>query len=96
MLVLLMLRFQITWESVSEKTKYFKRTLNLATSWMGTLENELSNLCPTWKVKLREKKMLKQTYKVINDYKICYYIRPDATIELTDSISSKYVPNSID
>ena len=82
-----------------EKTKYSKKTLNLASSWMVTSENELSNLGPTWKIEFRRKKVFKfviQTYKVVYDFKISYGIRLDATIELTHSISNKYVPNSID
>ena len=37
-----------------------------------------------------------KVYKVVSDCKICHDIRPGATIELTDSISNKYVSNSID
>ena len=48
---------------------------------------------------LREKKVCKfviNVYKVISDFIICYDIRPDAAIELTDSTSNKYVSISID
>ena len=49
------------------------------------------------KVKFRRKKVCMFVMKVqrfISDCKICYDIRPGATIELT--ISDKYVVNSID
>ena len=44
------------YEAFSENTKYFKKMLNLATSWMATYKYEVSSLGPTSKIELRRKK----------------------------------------
>ena len=57
----------------------------------------MSDLGPTLKVKFRDlDNFVMQTNKDIIYCLICDVIRPGATIELTDSISNKYVSNSID
>ena len=65
---------------------------------MVMFKYERSNLGPTLKLKFKETICMfaMKVYKIISDCKICYDIRPGATIELTDSISNKYFPNSID
>ena len=48
-----------------KKTKYFKKTLNLATSWMGTFEYDLSNLGPNERYNLEKVfKFVIKTFKI--------------------------------